>query len=476
MPGQSASTHKNTLLIVESPTIARIIKRFDIPYLTVIATHGFCWIPQYDPSTDQLTLKVDPDKRHIRNRIRDQARWAAQIIIATDYDAAGDAIAYGIAKHLNRYDLALYRTPLQGLSIRGVQRAINRSGSLDPDNLTRRLKNRYLLNSRLKKISSKLRVEYPHVTLGLLFLLYHPHAHQRFISPEGIRFRSEHPLHLPWKENVDVYALSDIVDRYENFLPLSTADALQLIQQEGKCQNYKQAQKELNRLFTRVPASLQTGIISYPRTSARGYYSSTWQRIQQNWIKTQELETFRPPSSRPIIHDKQPHESIHPLQIQHTPSYVRPLVRKKYYDLYRTLYNYHLKVIQTPNLHRAVEYRESNSEYVLFTEENSAKDWKNHYSLHPYMNMGDLIHRLTSWKTIRPSRIGPYMDHLLKNNLIQLGIDGNVLPGPALTRVSSQIHNPEALKQFITEIHQQIDSSSFDADTIASYLNKILGN
>ncbi len=92
MTGPSSVIHNNTLLIVESPTIARIIKRFEIPYLTVIATHGYCWIPRYDSSTNQLTLKADPDKRDIRNRIRDQARWAAQIIIATDYDAAGENI------------------------------------------------------------------------------------------------------------------------------------------------------------------------------------------------------------------------------------------------------------------------------------------------------------------------------------------------------------------------------------------------
>ncbi len=91
------------------------------------------------------------------------------------------------------------------------------------------------------------------------------------------------------------------------------------------------------------------------------------------------------------------------------------------------------------------------------------------------MTMGDLMQRLTSWKSIRSSRIGVCTDHLLKNNLIKCGVEGNILPGPALKKMASEIHNYRALKSFITHIRQQLDSSSFDPDTLASWLNEILG-
>lgn len=82
-----------TLLIVESPVIARHIQQISPSSVYVLATGGFCWHPSYQAKKNTLKAVADPEKRSFRKELSEQAQWANRIIIATDSDPSGDFIA-----------------------------------------------------------------------------------------------------------------------------------------------------------------------------------------------------------------------------------------------------------------------------------------------------------------------------------------------------------------------------------------------
>ena len=98
------------LVIVESPTKARTIGRFLGPNYEVIASMGHIYdLPKsklgvdlennFDPQYEMMT-----DKKKTLDQIKRASKTADRVILATDLDREGEAIAYHIAQNIGLKD------------------------------------------------------------------------------------------------------------------------------------------------------------------------------------------------------------------------------------------------------------------------------------------------------------------------------------------------------------------------------------
>src|SRR3989344_6224096 len=96
------------LVIVESPTKARTISRFLGSDFEVIASMGHI----YDLPKSKLGVDVEhnfdpqyelmPDKKKTLDQLKKASKGAGRVILATDLDREGEAIAYHIAKNIDK--------------------------------------------------------------------------------------------------------------------------------------------------------------------------------------------------------------------------------------------------------------------------------------------------------------------------------------------------------------------------------------
>ena len=93
------------LIVVESPTKARTIGRFLGPQYQVMASSGHIRdLPKktigYDEQTFEPRYEIIPDKKGAIKNLKDAARQADEILIATDPDREGEAIGWHVASVL----------------------------------------------------------------------------------------------------------------------------------------------------------------------------------------------------------------------------------------------------------------------------------------------------------------------------------------------------------------------------------------
>ena len=117
------------LVIVESPTKARTIGRFLGPDFEVIASMGHI----YDLPKSVLGVDVEHDfepqyelmmeKKKTLDALKKASKSADRIILATDLDREGEAIAYHVAQNIdapNAERIASIATPPVSVSCRAI--------------------------------------------------------------------------------------------------------------------------------------------------------------------------------------------------------------------------------------------------------------------------------------------------------------------------------------------------------------------
>ncbi len=165
------------LVIVESPTKARTIKNFLGKDYTVIASKGHI----RDLPKSSFGIKIDegrfvPEYRVARDHsklvkeIKDLAKKADNIYIATDEDREGEAIGYHIAKAIGKDPETLPRIVFHEITKNAIKNALSNPKKLDTKSIdaqqTRRLLDRIvgyklspLLGSKIQKGLSAGRVQ-----------------------------------------------------------------------------------------------------------------------------------------------------------------------------------------------------------------------------------------------------------------------------------------------------------------------------
>ena len=165
------------LVIVESPAKAKTIKKFLGDGYEVIASKGHI----RDLPQKKFGIKIEgnkfspeyvtsPDHEVIVTQIKNLAKKADQIYLATDEDREGEAIAYHIAEAIGKKPTALPRIVFHEITKSAIQTAIDSPRSLDMNSVnaqqTRRLLDRIvgyklspLLNTKIQRGLSAGRVQ-----------------------------------------------------------------------------------------------------------------------------------------------------------------------------------------------------------------------------------------------------------------------------------------------------------------------------
>lgn len=127
------------LLIVESPSKARTIKKYVGPDFMVRPTVGHI----IDLVTGSLGVDIEngfkpkyailPDKKDVIQSLKDAARAASEIYIASDPDREGAAISFHVASVLKEFGKPIRRIIFNEITKKSITKAINNPGELDQD-------------------------------------------------------------------------------------------------------------------------------------------------------------------------------------------------------------------------------------------------------------------------------------------------------------------------------------------------------
>lgn len=125
------------LIIVESPTKARTIGRILGSGYDVLSSNGHVIdLPPKELAVDPdnafaLTNRVIPSKKKVLGQISKASKDADRVLLATDPDREGEAIAYLLSQHLKIPDDNVYRVLFHEITKSAVTRALENPGKLD---------------------------------------------------------------------------------------------------------------------------------------------------------------------------------------------------------------------------------------------------------------------------------------------------------------------------------------------------------
>jgi len=132
-----AATRDGALVIVESPTKARTLTRYLGSGYTVLASGGHVRdLPEREIGVDiargfEPKYVELPDRAKIVGTLRKAAREAKQILLATDPDREGEAIAWHLSELIGRPLSDFGRVQFHEITRHAVEEAINHPGAID---------------------------------------------------------------------------------------------------------------------------------------------------------------------------------------------------------------------------------------------------------------------------------------------------------------------------------------------------------
>jgi DNA topoisomerase IA len=447
-----------TLLIVESPVIARIIQQVAPSSVYVLSTNGYAWKPVYDAERNQLKEKADPDQLGFRKELKQQASWAGNIIIATDPDPSGDFIAWSICKFLK--NPSIKRSHIQHLGRKGIERLISSAEVIQTDLLELRLKNRSLIRHQWNKTGRRPSMEI--AALSSTFSSYFPYKH--FADQKGRIWNSNRPIQCATDEWIQVQkSVSD--SEYHSANPLSTFDLLQLAFEKDIFKSFANAQETLQQLFTHTLDYSEESLISYPRTSANSYFSETWASLQQQFLQLNHTGEFKPMFIRNIAGQEVSHESLYPISLTYTPEKVGGELLSTLRDLYDLIYHQTLRAITIPS-EKHTAYQTAFHQDVHFYSTTNKSEISN-TELLPIRTVSEIGLLLSSHRVLSPSSFGEKLDRWISQKYLEL--DGAILkPGKYLAPYVND--GPNYANQ-IEQLFNLIDEQNLKAETIATLLS-----
>lgn len=148
-------TAEKTLVVVESPAKAKTIKKYLGPNFEVKASVGHIKdLPQTATKSNETSkdgakwngpvLGVDvtsgfkphyeiiPGKEKVISELRSIARKVSRVLLATDPDREGEAIAWHLSEELGKPRKDIFRVRFNELTERAIQKAVSHPAQLDP--------------------------------------------------------------------------------------------------------------------------------------------------------------------------------------------------------------------------------------------------------------------------------------------------------------------------------------------------------
>jgi len=127
---------RKTLVVVESPAKAKTIKKYLGARFEVIASKGHVKDLPKKLGVDiengfQETYEVVPGKEKVLQELKDAAREADEVLLATDPDREGEAIAWHLAEELKPAHKTTKRVEFHEITKKGVEYGVSHPRELD---------------------------------------------------------------------------------------------------------------------------------------------------------------------------------------------------------------------------------------------------------------------------------------------------------------------------------------------------------
>jgi len=366
------------LIIVESPAKARTIKNFLGKDYEVIASKGHIrdlpeksfgikieddkFVPQY---------RVTPSHRDIAKQLKEKAKKAKEIYIATDEDREGEAIGYHIAHIIGKKPETLPRIVFHEITKTAIKNALKNPRTIDLNKVNaqqaRRLLDRIvgyklspLLNSKIQKGLSAGRVQSAALKLVVdrerEIKNFKP---EEYYTIEGI-FKGVEANLIKYdgkkKEKLKKEEVDKILEelksleykvRLEKKVSTSKSPApfmTSTLQQTASTElgfSPRKTMQIAQKLYEGVKTPIgETGIITYMRTDslniAKEAQEAAIKFIEENFGKEYaQAKTYKTKSSNA----QEAHEAIRPTHIELTPDSLKNYLSKDELKLYTLIYN-----------------------------------------------------------------------------------------------------------------------------------------
>ena len=366
-----------SLVIVESPTKARTIKRYlgkdyeveatmghikDLPksVLGVEIDNGF--IPNY---------KVKTDKRDVVKKLRKQAASADHIYLASDPDREGEAIAWHVVEELKKPATEVGRIIFHEITKKAITEALRNAQQLNESlynaQKARRVMDRIvgytmspLLWKKVKRGLSGGRVQ----SVAVRLICMRQKEIESFIPKEywtiDVVLKTSGGDEIPAKvvvpkEIPDESAAQAIADeirnapaitidnirkqvRYKNPLPPFITSTLQQAASTRLRFSAKKTMMIAQQLYEGIGIGSNeiTGLITYMRTDSP-VVSSDAIKQARDFIPTQYGKNYLPEKSRQYRAKKsaqEAHEAIRPTEVKNTPEGIKSFLSQDQYALY----------------------------------------------------------------------------------------------------------------------------------------------
>lgn len=315
-PSTKPNSYELVLLLVESQAIADHIQSLKIPYLWTIATRGYCWKPIWNSKKQAYDFRASPEHLEIRKDIKEKARWAHRIIIATDADPSGEFIAAAIQNYLK--SSICFRAYLNDYSRDGIRSLLQKKDLRTTEVGTELLKKKKLAMDSIQRSYGGLGL----VSAALYTL--HQMALKDFEKTTRV-FEQQRYL------SMGTWAIAD----YER--PWNTLGFLCEMSSQTRIP-MNQLQDNLNSLFTQPVSTFGKNIISYPRTWEQGWYAASWQTLEEQIVRLNPDVTLLPNQLRMFAPDEAAHEALRVTDLHITPEIARPHLTGLQFRMYERLY------------------------------------------------------------------------------------------------------------------------------------------
>ena len=371
------------LVIVESPTKCETIKRYlgedyvvkaSYGHIRDLATKGKGGLGIDIENNFAPAYVINNDKRKVVYDLKKLADESEEVILATDPDREGEAIAWHLAQVLNLDVKTNKRLEFHEITRDSINEALKSPRTIDLDLVasqeTRRMLDRIIgfkLSSLLnKKIHSKSAGRVQSATLKLVYdqeleiekfvpeeywkintsvLLNNKEYELTFISDETgkknieTKEEAEHILSL-LKDKFKVDSVETVVKTVESKVPFTTSTLQQEAFSRLKFKTDK-TQRVAQSLYEGIQVNGEhVGLITYMRTDSTRLAPIFVERASKYIIETYGKEYLgKPKAFKAGELTQDAHEAIRPTSNHRTPESVRSFLTPDQYNLYKLIYN-----------------------------------------------------------------------------------------------------------------------------------------
>jgi len=371
------------LVIVESPTKCETIKRYlgedyivkaSYGHIRDLATKGKGGLGIDVDHNFAPAYVINNDKRKVVYDLKKIADESEEVILATDPDREGEAIAWHLAQVLNLDVKTNKRLEFHEITRDSINEALKNPRTIDLDLVasqeTRRMLDRIIgfkLSSLLnKKIHSKSAGRVQSATLKLVYdqeleiekfvpeeywkidasiLLNNKEYEVSFICDETgkknieTKAEAEHILSL-LKDKMNVDSVETVIKTVESKVPFTTSTLQQEAFSRLKFKTDK-TQRVAQSLYEGIQVNGEhVGLITYMRTDSTRLAPIFVERASKYIIETYGKEYLgKPKAFKAGELTQDAHEAIRPTSNHRTPESVRSFLTPEQYNLYKLIYN-----------------------------------------------------------------------------------------------------------------------------------------